>query len=553
MGGGWSIVALVAWVVAALLALLGLVLLLLGFFRDKHKGKRRCPSCWYDMAGVPGLTCPECGKDATKETGLFKRRRSKWKISLGVTALALSVGVALWPKVARDGWWTVTPTIALIWMWPDVPEWASPPPPTPGPGGAARQTFPAPGGGTQVVFGFGPVPGEAKAGVEALLSRRLRDWERAALVRRCATVLDTSTDPRDRLVLLGWLRQMPTRDIIPALPALARAAAKEGTIATPPQVSLGATGVPRVGGGTVLVPRLPPVLYGGAFRPLIREVAEVCTEMDSVVAKADTVGADAERVARMAWALATALPEDDTQVVGPLATFTLDDPLLLPDAIVQRMLKDDQSRGRILKAIAQSMDNYMESTDRCERLLIAAGPEAKAAIPELLGMASQHADRAGRTLSRAGFRVLAAIGSAGLPEAEVTLESWVESDREEGIGYLALWAGATLASMREDVPLLVRTLSEALDPSRDWDVRHEALAMLHARTPSDGLINARVLMAAEHESTLLQLGAVEALGRLSLSQPGLRKHLERLARQGKPRAREVAAEFLARVGGGGGG
>lgn len=40
----------------------GLLMLLWALFRDRSRGRRRCPRCWYDMAGVPGLQCPECGR-----------------------------------------------------------------------------------------------------------------------------------------------------------------------------------------------------------------------------------------------------------------------------------------------------------------------------------------------------------------------------------------------------------------------------------------------------------------------------------------------------------
>jgi hypothetical protein len=482
---------------------------------------------------------------AKAEAGLFRRRRSKWLIATGLAAWILATGVALWPKVARDGWWTVTPTIALIWMWPDVPEFgAAAPAPGAGTTPGVRAVPAAAAGGWPVTAGAG-VPGEAKTGVEAILSRRLRDWERRALVRRCAAVLDTSADPRDRAVLLGWLNQMKTAEIVPALPALARAAARDGL------VPLRGGGMPMVGRGpmagtvTITRPVVQTVMLGGGARLLIREVAAICTNTAGVVARADAAGAGAEGVARIAWSVATGLPERDEAVVAKLAAFSLDDPLLLPDGIVERMLKDEQARGRLLKTIARSMDALVESADRCERLLVGVGPAAVAAIPELLVMAQDHKDR---RLGRAAFRILGAIGPEALPDAGGTLEGWAEGvGDDEGIGFRALWAGITLATLREDVPMLVRALSEALEPTRDWDVRHEALAMLHARTPHDGLIVARVLLAAEHESTLLQLAAVEALGRLSQSQPDLQRQIERLAREGKPRAKEASQAFLSRV------
>jgi hypothetical protein len=46
------------------LAAAGMVLLAWALFWDRSRGRRRCPKCWYNMEGVPGLRCPECGREA---------------------------------------------------------------------------------------------------------------------------------------------------------------------------------------------------------------------------------------------------------------------------------------------------------------------------------------------------------------------------------------------------------------------------------------------------------------------------------------------------------
>src|SRR5690606_40086181 len=36
----------------------GAGLVAVGFRGDRPKGRKRCPRCWYDMSGAPGLVCP---------------------------------------------------------------------------------------------------------------------------------------------------------------------------------------------------------------------------------------------------------------------------------------------------------------------------------------------------------------------------------------------------------------------------------------------------------------------------------------------------------------
>lgn len=59
-------------------------------FRDRSRGRRRCPQCWYDMSGVPGLTCPECGKATANEARLHAtRRRPLLAVAASLLALPL--------------------------------------------------------------------------------------------------------------------------------------------------------------------------------------------------------------------------------------------------------------------------------------------------------------------------------------------------------------------------------------------------------------------------------------------------------------------------------
>lgn len=100
--GGWT------------LAGVGGVLLLWALFWDRSRGRRRCPKCWYDMAGVPGLKCPECGGDAQAERRLFRTRR-RWRAAACGVVLAL-LGPGLWiASIIRSGEWPAhLPSTALI-------------------------------------------------------------------------------------------------------------------------------------------------------------------------------------------------------------------------------------------------------------------------------------------------------------------------------------------------------------------------------------------------------------------------------------------------------
>lgn len=84
------------WIGGGVAIAAGVVLLTWAMLGDRIRGgrrKRRCPRCWYDMSGVPGLTCPECGREARNERRLHRtRRRWGWGAA---AALAMAGGAAL--------------------------------------------------------------------------------------------------------------------------------------------------------------------------------------------------------------------------------------------------------------------------------------------------------------------------------------------------------------------------------------------------------------------------------------------------------------------------
>lgn len=82
-------------------------------YRATGERRRRCPKCWYDMYGVQGLRCPECGRQAAREGALkASRRRWQWAVAACVPTAG---AVALWH---HDAQWSERhryyPTRALV-------------------------------------------------------------------------------------------------------------------------------------------------------------------------------------------------------------------------------------------------------------------------------------------------------------------------------------------------------------------------------------------------------------------------------------------------------
>jgi hypothetical protein len=101
-----------------LLAILAFALFLWSLFADRARGRRRCPRCWYDMAGVPGLTCPECGRAHKSERRLTRTRRRRWTACLALLAILGGSAIILAPGIRRNGWRSILPTTVIIFMLP---------------------------------------------------------------------------------------------------------------------------------------------------------------------------------------------------------------------------------------------------------------------------------------------------------------------------------------------------------------------------------------------------------------------------------------------------
>ena len=95
------------------LALAGITIIALALFKDRAKARRRCPKCWYDMTGVPGLQCPECGKEAKAEKNLLKTRRRWGRCATALFIVTIGTGLLLTPAIQRRGWPSIVPTPIL--------------------------------------------------------------------------------------------------------------------------------------------------------------------------------------------------------------------------------------------------------------------------------------------------------------------------------------------------------------------------------------------------------------------------------------------------------
>jgi hypothetical protein len=103
-----------AWVIMAWAILAaGVLLTAWALFGDRSRGRRRCPNCWYDMTGA-GLTCPECGKVARAESGLYRDRRRWTWVLVGMLAVSLAWAPALQSNRHYEGALGFLPSSVLV-------------------------------------------------------------------------------------------------------------------------------------------------------------------------------------------------------------------------------------------------------------------------------------------------------------------------------------------------------------------------------------------------------------------------------------------------------
>lgn len=188
------------WVGAAVLALAAVVLGVIGWRGDRPCGRRRCPRCWYDMAGVRGLRCPECGREARSERRLLRTRRKRWALALCTVLLLASGAVLGTQRVRQDGWARYAPSTLLIWMLPTLDDHESP---------AYRE----------LRSRLAPSEGWFSLKREGGRLDTLWDWQRSLLAGRCTVAIaaDAPAAAHDLALMLLW--QLGP-DAAPAVPRL---------------------------------------------------------------------------------------------------------------------------------------------------------------------------------------------------------------------------------------------------------------------------------------------------------------------------------------------
>ncbi|MCC6426389.1 MAG: hypothetical protein IT435_06170 [Phycisphaerales bacterium] len=151
-------------------------LVCVGWWFDPPRGRRRCPVCWYDMAGqgagpsggqLSGL-CPECGNQANGERSYYRIRRKMGLVWLGAV---LGLGVYFTvktPGAIAKGPLAYIPSTLLVAWFEYCPE------------------------RLVVAGGWGANDATLQS---RMVNGELFDWQRAWLMRRAGELIQTSRRP----------------------------------------------------------------------------------------------------------------------------------------------------------------------------------------------------------------------------------------------------------------------------------------------------------------------------------------------------------------------
>jgi hypothetical protein len=108
---------LALWIIGGVLGAGGFALASWALFGDRSRA-RRCRRCWYSMEGVPGLVCPECGREATSERVLTRRRRRWRAVAIGLVTLLAGAGALGYNlSIQPNGVWSLMPNRMVVWMY----------------------------------------------------------------------------------------------------------------------------------------------------------------------------------------------------------------------------------------------------------------------------------------------------------------------------------------------------------------------------------------------------------------------------------------------------
>ncbi len=109
------------WISGMLLGGIGAFVLAWALFADRFRGehgRRRCRRCWYEMTGVAGLQCPECGHVARDERQLHTTRRHWPRAVAGSLVLLVGVGCGWYATGSVLGWRRVAPLGVIVRLSP---------------------------------------------------------------------------------------------------------------------------------------------------------------------------------------------------------------------------------------------------------------------------------------------------------------------------------------------------------------------------------------------------------------------------------------------------
>ncbi len=112
------------YAVAAGIGVFGLWVGIIWAIGDRSRGRRRCTRCLYDMSGLTGLRCPECGREFRSEKHLFRAKRGRWACVVSLCLIAVSgFAFSRTARVEEYGPLMLVPTPVLMagWRWLPAP------------------------------------------------------------------------------------------------------------------------------------------------------------------------------------------------------------------------------------------------------------------------------------------------------------------------------------------------------------------------------------------------------------------------------------------------
>lgn len=450
----------------------------LGWFLrgDPARGRRRCPRCWYDMAGVGSLTCPECGQTARSEQAQRRRHRRRGWAALALLLFVAAAVIFITDPICRRGW-AGTPVaarlVAIPWCDLSDPRFQEP--------------------------------------LSWAIAKGLSPFEQRLLARRLRVVMErASPDPTDRTLAAAiaqnaWSSGADMRSLRPALLALA----DDGDRDCASSATTAMSGI--FFGDCTLTPTWTRLLTesphagvranaAGALRGMQgvdpAAAAALLAALDdpdrTVVAQA-TVAAGVQRVPEAAPVLLELTHADDVSVrasalrglreMGPHAAE------VVPDLITALASQDDPLRGLIAEALG------------------AIGGPARAALPALL-------DACHDEKPAVRGRAMIAVSRLAEPGDEQAVAAIVPALDSEAVS-LQRVALEGLLRLRWIPSEQHRRRVESMRSAKDRSVRIWAQAVLMHDSPNvDPLIKAMLaaLSGSHTEECVAAAEVLEALG-----------------------------------------